>query len=58
MQGERIETAVERVGNGASLEQLGRPRVARGACIKRGGERLIGLLAMEHGSASSSERSG
>ena len=52
MQGERIETAVERVGNGAGLEQVGRPRVAGGAGIKRGGKRLLGLLAMEHGSAS------
>ena len=43
MQGQRIEAAVERVGNAAGFEQLGRARPLGRAGIKRGGKRIIGL---------------
>ena len=45
VQGERIESAVQRVGNAAGLEQLGRARPLGGAHIEGGGKFLSGRAA-------------
>lgn len=48
VQGQRIEAPVERIGNGAGLEQLGGARITGCLCIKRGGKGFIGLATAEH----------
>src|SRR4029453_15605516 len=46
--GQRIEAAVQRVGNAAGLEQHGRARLFGRARVEGGGKRLMGVLSLEH----------
>jgi len=45
MQGECVEPAIERIGNAAPLEQLGRARPRGGALVEPGGEVVSRLAA-------------
>jgi hypothetical protein len=58
MKRQGIEAAIERVGNAAGLEQLGRSRQFGRARVKRGGKGLIGIPAAEHGLLPTATRRG